>query len=254
MAVRDERGKRHRGLVSLTGRAPSQSPKEPAEFQVALLTSPVAVQSVPGATAICIPHLARGAAVVDAASGLPSIAQEIAALKRGEMSEARHAQYRAGEVRLPAGTVDAAKVFAPGGRVDLEHLALVLVDMRRSELLAPFYAIIRHELGMPPTANALLALETRLYPADPDERPPARAPGIARLRRALKRLEAGDTPAMTLDELTADLRFLRLFERTEHILRRTALDRLLSDVSAPTPEPPARSSARIIKLRPRGDA
>ena len=195
--------------------------------------SPLSIRSVPGATAICIPHLARAAAVVDAASELPTVAQEIAALKRGEISGARHAQYHAGEVRLPAGTIDAAKVFAPGGRVDLEHLALLLVDMRRSEMLAPYHAIIRHELGMPPPSNALLALETRLYPADADERPPARAPGIVRLRRALKRLEAGEEPAMTLDELTADLRFLLLFERTEHVLRRTALDRLLSDVVDP---------------------
>jgi hypothetical protein len=147
-------------------------------------------------------------------------------------------------------------VFLRGSRVDLEHLALVLVDMQRAETLAPYLAIIRHELGMPPSANALLALETRLFPADARERPPARAPGIARLRRAAKRLATNAAPDMTLDELTDDLRFLRLFERTEHVLRRDALDRLLDDVAArATPGlVPKRTRARIINLPPRGDA
>jgi hypothetical protein len=175
------------------------------------------------------------------------------------MSKARHAQYRAGQVLLPAGSIDAAKVFLRDATVDFEHLALVLVDMQRAETLAPYLALIRHELGMPPGANALLALETRLFPADPAERPPARAPAIARLRKALKRLEAGDDPSIDLDELTSDLRFLRLFERTEHVLRRGALDRLLLDVSGTThtapPTPgPRRRQARIIKLPKRGNA
>jgi len=254
LTVRDEHGKRHRGLASFADRAPKHPPEPPAEFHIVLLSAPASVRSVPSSTAVCIPHLARGAAIVDADADPPDIAREIAALKRGEMSASRHAQYRAGEIMLPFGTLEAAKVFLRGGRVDFEHLALALIEMQRAETLAPYLAVIRHELGMRPPANALLALETRLYPADPGERPPARAPGIARLRKALKRLDAGNAPEATLDELTEDLRFLRLFERTEHVLRRTALDRLLSDVVEPAAAPPPRTPARIIKLRPRGDA
>jgi len=239
--------------VSFADRPPKCPPDAPAEFRIVLLSAPATVRSAPGATAVCIPHLARNAALVDPGAEPPSITAEIAALRRGEMSTARHAQYRAGEIILPFGTLDAAKAFLRGGRVEFEHLALALIEMQRAETLAPYLAVIRHELSMPPSANALLGLETRLHPADPNERPPARAPGIARLRRALKRLNAGQAPQATLDELTADLRFLRLFERTEHVLRRTALDRLLSDVVEPATPPPARAPGRIIKLRPRGD-
>jgi hypothetical protein len=264
LSVRDERGKRHRGVVSFGERPPKRSPEPPSEFHIALLTAATTVRSVPGATAVCVPRLAREAAILGARSELAGIAGEIAEIKRGHMSDARHAQYRAGEVLLPAGSIDAAKVFGRGAKVDFEHLALVLVDMHRSETLAPYLAIIRHELGVPPAANALLALSARLFPADANERPPARAPGIVRLRRVLKNLTAGDEPAMTLDDLTQDLRFLRLFERTEHVLRRVALDRLLADVAegerAPAARAPgarapgARAPVRIIKLHRRGDA
>jgi hypothetical protein len=261
LAVRDERGKRHRGVVALADKAPKRPPEPPHAFSIALLTSPSTPSTVPGATALCVPHLARNAARLDRDVAVPGVRAELAALRRGEVSAARHAQYRAGEILLPYGKLDAAKVFLRGNRVDFEHLALLLVEMQRAEALAPYLAIIRHELAMPPSSNALLALETRLFPADASERPPARAPGIARLRRALKRLEAGEAPDLTLDELTADLRFLRAFERTDHLLRRTALDRLLSDIVRPTSPPaagatPARQPgpARIIKLRPRRDA
>jgi hypothetical protein len=260
LTVRDERGKRHRGVVSLADRAPKRPPEPPAEFHIVLLPSPASVRTVPAATAICTPHLARGAAIVDPTSEPPDIPTEIAALRRGEMSAARHAQYRAGDIYLPFGTLDAAKAFLRDGRVDFEHLAFALIEIQRAEVLAPYLAVIRHELGMPAPANALLALQTRLHPADPNERPPARAPGIVRLRKALRRLEAGDVPDITLDQLTTDLRFLRIFERTEHLMRRSALDRLLSDIVEPATLPPpsaprpARGPARIVKLRPRGDA
>jgi hypothetical protein len=252
LAVRDERGRRHRGIISYGERPPKRPPEAPYEFHIALLTAPMMVRSAPGATAVSVPHLARGSAIVDATAAVPSITSEIAALKQGHMNEARHAQFRAGEIVLPAGTIDPAKVFGRGGTVDFEHLALVLVDMHRSETLAPYLALIRHELEMPPAGNALFALEARLLPADKSERPPARAPGITRLRKALKRLTGGDAPDMTLDAMSEDLRFLRLFERTEHVLRRSALDRLLADV-ADGPAAPS-EPARILKLRQREDA
>jgi hypothetical protein len=219
-----------------------------------LLLAPASVSSAPGATAICVPRLARAGAVVGRGAEPLALADEIAGMKRGRLSAPRHAQYRAGEVVIPAGSIDAAKVFPRGGRVDLEHLGLLLVDIQHAETLAPYLAIIRHGLGMPPSANALLALEMRLYPADTGERPPARAPGIARLRKTLKGLAAGKAPDITLDVLAEDLRFLRLFERTEHVLKRGALDRLLADVVNPTSASPPRAPARIIKLHRRGDA
>ncbi len=254
LVVRDERGRRHRGIVTYGTLPPTRPPEPPYEFHIALLTAPASVRSVPGATAVCVPHLARGSVVADEAAAVPSVASEVVALKQGRMSEAHHAQFRAGEIALPVGRIDAAKVFLRGAAVDFEHLALVLVDMHRSETLAPYLGVIRHELQMPAAANALFALEARLFPADKSERPPARAPGIARLRKALKRLTTGDAPEITLDAMTKDLRFLRLFERTEHVLRRSALDRLLADVAnadGPAVQP---KPARIIKLHRREDA
>jgi hypothetical protein len=64
----------------------------------------------------------------------------------------------------------------------------------------------------------------------------------------LRALEAGDPPASTLEQLTDDLRFLRLFEREDHVLKREALDRLLGDV---IDAPPARrtSPAPVVPLR-----
>lgn len=254
--ARDERGKRHRGIVSYGDEVPTGPPEPPAEFRIALLAAPASIEHAPGATAICVPKLARAGAVVDAAAPPLGIATEIAALKQGVLPRAHHAQYEAGRVVLPAGEIDSAKVFTRGRtNVALERLALVLVDQAHAEAIAPYIAVIRHELKLKSGGSALLALEARLTPADARERPPARAPGIARVKNALRRLKAGALPAITLETLTDDLRFLCLFEREEHVLRRDALDRLLADVmgDAPPPmSPPER--APILRLRPREDA
>lgn len=255
--ARDERGKRHRGIVSYGDDLPSGPPQPPAEFRIALLATPAPIEHAPGATAICVPKLARAGALVDRATPPPGIAAEVAALKQSVLPRASHAQYEAGHVVLPAGQIDAAKIFTRGREnVELEHLALVLVDQAHAETIAPYIAIIRHELKLKSGGNALLALEARLTPADARERPPARAPGIVHLRSALRRLKEGALPTIALETLTADLRFLCLFEREEHVLRRDALDRLLADVMGGAPPPKSRRprSAPILPLRPREDA
>jgi hypothetical protein len=214
------------------------------------------VERAPGATAICVPKLTKMRAILDAASPPPGAAAELAALKRGVLPAAHHAQYEAGHVVLPSGEIDARSVF-PRGRpnVEFERLALVLVDQAHAEAMAPYTAVLRHELGLESGGNPLLALETRLTPADPSERPPARAPGIARLRTALRRMKSGTLPDISLETLTEDLRFLRLFEREEHVLRRDAIDRLLADVMDDAPMPPVKRAqpARIVPLRPTED-
>lgn len=255
--ARDERGKRHRGIVSYGDDVPAGPPEPPAEFRIALLATPMSVERAPGATAICVPKLARAGALFDAAAPPLGIAAEIAALKQGVLPRAHHAQYEAGHVVLPAGEIDTARIFTRGRpNVELERLALVLIDQAHAEAIAPYIAVIRHGLGLRPNGNALLALEARLTPADARERPPARAPGIVRLKSALRRLKKGTLPAIALETLTEDLRFLRLFEREEHALQRDALDRLLADVmgGAPPPKPRRPKSAPIVPLRPREDA
>jgi hypothetical protein len=253
--ARDERGKRHRGVVSYGDEVPVEGSAPPAEFRIALLAAPSTVENVPPATAICIPRLSKTRALVDAATVPLSLSHELAALKRGVLPAPHHAQYEAGQVLLAIGTIDATKIF-PSGKpnVEFERLALTLVDVARGEMIAPYTAAIRYELKLPPGSNALLALESRLAPADPRERPPARAPGISRLKKTLSRLKDGAAPAVSLDVLTEDLRFLRLFESEEHALRREAMDRLLADIiQDPSPPPPKTTPAPapIVPLRRR---
>jgi hypothetical protein len=229
--VRDERGRRHRGLISYTDAAPADPPSPPATFHIALLVRPADVSAAPAATAVCVPKLTKASAIVGDRTAVEAASAAVSGLKRGILPEALHAQYGAGRIVVPAGEVDARKVFPPGRtHVDLEHLALLLVERASVEAMAPYIAIIRRELRVPPGGNALLALETRLSPADPRERPPARAPGIVRLRAALRHMKIGALPGIAIEAMSEDLRFLRLFEREEHALRRDALDRLLADV------------------------
>lgn len=255
--MRDERGRRHRGIVSYGGHPPTTPPADPAKFHIAFLSSPSAIDAAPRATAICVPKLAKSRAIVGPVA--PSLGGDGVAtmLRNGSLPAPLHAQYQAGRVVTDAGAIDARKVFVPrGGTVDLEHLALVLVDRSRAEAVAPYVALIRRELGLPSAANAWLALETRLDPADPSEKPPARAPAIRRLQSALRRVKGGRLPQEPLETFADDLQFLRLFERAEHALRRDALDRLLADVITDAPVAVRRRSrpATILRLPRRRDA
>lgn len=103
---------------------------------------------------------------------------------------------------------------------------------RRDEAIAPYTALIRHELGLPPGGDARGELAARLEPTSASERPPSDAPGIARLRRVLTALDAGRAPRVTLEQLTDDLRFLRLFEPASPAMASDAMTRLLRDVMA----------------------
>ena len=109
--------------------------------------------------------------------------------------------------------------------------------------LGPAYVgLIRHELCLGPGTDALAELGSRLRPEDPAARPPYRAPGIVRLRRALRRLETGKAPVVTLEEFAADLQFLKLFEPEQPSIARDAMQRLLTDVMN-TP-PPGKASKK----------
>lgn len=112
--------------------------------------------------------------------------------------------------------------------------------MNEPELIAAYIGVLRHELKLRPGADALLELEVRLSPTDPDQRPPARAPGIARLAKALARLRAHTLPASSLDQFAEDLRFLRVFEDDASAWSGEALDDLLANVIA-VPAPKTRS-------------
>lgn len=138
--------------------------------------------------------------------------------------------------------------------------------MNEPELIAAYVGVLRHQLELPRGADALLELELRLTPADPRQRPPARAPGIARLARALKRLRQHQTPADSLDQFADDLKFLRVFEEGTGGWSVEAVDDLLANVIA-LPKPRARNTpptekttagpAPIVPFRPRkprGDA
>jgi hypothetical protein len=231
-----------------TSAAPVRGPAAPAEFQVVLLSAAQPPRRIPHATAFCLPVFTKDAALAGP-SKLPTLAE----LRRGELPAATRAQFAAGHVLHAGGQLPATVVFPSGSNAfDFERLALMLVEQRQSEALAPYAAIMRRELRLAAGTDARLALRVRLKPADEGERPPRRAPGIMRLRGVLRALDAGQVPAVTLEQLTEDLRFLALFERREHLLRRDALDRLLGDVmQAP---PPRRSTrARVLKLHPRKD-
>ena len=138
--------------------------------------------------------------------------------------------------------------------------------MEQAEVVAAYVGLLRHELHLPRGADALLDLELRLTPADARQRPPARAPGIARLARALKRLRAHKPPAVSLEVFAEDLRFLRAFDDDPAAWSSEALDDLLANViaspAARTPRSPAKDDAGAKSpppvpfrpRKPRGDA
>src|SRR4051812_29749705 len=98
------------------------------------------------------------------------------------------------------------------------------------ETHAAFLAVIRHELQLPRGIEPLVALALRLTPPDKSERPPRSAPGIARLVKALRRLEARKAPAGTIEQFSEDLRFLRMFGRDADAWTAEALSDLMANV------------------------
>ena len=132
--------------------------------------------------------------------------------------------------------------------------------MEEPELVAAYIGVLRHELKLPRGADPLLELELRLTPPDPAQRPPGRAPGIARLARALKRLRAHKPPGDSLDQFADDLRFLRVFDNDLGAWSLEAIDDLLANVIAmpgprarktPSAGAPADAPPPVVPFRPR---
>jgi hypothetical protein len=132
--------------------------------------------------------------------------------------------------------------------------------MNETELVAAYVGVLRHELKLPRGADPLLEMELRLSPSEARQRPPARAPGIARLAKALKRLRLHKTPVDSLDQFAEDLRFLSVFDDDTSAWSSEAIDDLLTNVIAmPSPrasKTPAASAtpdaaAPFVPFRPR---
>ncbi len=95
--------------------------------------------------------------------------------------------------------------------------------------IAPYIDLIRTGLGIEPNSDAIAELAARLTPANAADRPPAKAPAVIRLGRALWSLRRRHAPAVSLDEFTRDLRVLKLFAPND-AWSADALDRLMTDV------------------------
>lgn len=243
-AVHDAQRVVHRGTVIYAERARAFPPVEPPdEFRIVLLASRRRLGGSPDATAICVP----GSPAVHPLGKLAKLylPDRIDALT---LPPRRMAAYACGRILAPAPLpIEPGDVFpAHSDHPRLDRLALAIIDVAVAEGVAPYTALIRHELGLPPGADALAALEARLSPANRAERPPARVPGIVRLRRALRRLRTHRAPELTLDQLVEDLRLLRLFA-ADAPWPRDAMERLLGDVQQPRRR---RKPAAIVPLRP----
>jgi hypothetical protein len=227
-AVHDARGSAHRGAVTYTDSLdePLSAPELPLRFHIVLLALPGRTNAVPERTAVCVPGTPK-LKPVRAKVPPPSLPKKIVDLW---LPPRLMAAYAAGRIAGPPRRVIAVdEVFPPhSDRPRLDRLALAIVAASEAELIAPWAAVIRHELKLRPGADALGQLDARLEPADASLRPPSRSPAVRRLRNASKRLHAGLAPQITLEQATEDLRVLLLFDNEP--ISRAGLDRLLSDV------------------------
>jgi hypothetical protein len=166
------------------------------------------------------------------------------------------AEYAAGSIVMASeGLVAPDDIFpAHADHPRLDRIALALIEAAAAEATAPYVALIRHELGLPSSADSLAALGERLAPPEPSARPPARAPGVLRLARALRRLRDGAAPADSLEQMTEDLRFLHLFDTEDNSMPRHALERLLDDVKQSAKPRDTEAAGKIVPLRRKRDA
>jgi hypothetical protein len=249
--VQDARARRHRGIVTWGADARTTPPDPPAEFRIGLLTHPAEVGDVPMRVAVCVPGVPRLRAIRPGED--VTLPRKIADLT---LPPHKMAEYAAGSIVMASeGLVAPDDVFpAHAEHPRLDRLALALIEVAAAEATAPYIAVIRHELELHSAADALAALGERLAPPEPSERPPARAPGVLRLARALRRLRDGAAPADSLEQITEDLRFLKLFDTGDSVLQQDALEHLLDDVKQ---QPPARGQTepgKIVPLRRKRDA
>jgi hypothetical protein len=239
--VHDARARRRRGSVSWRNKAPRRfaAPTPPDEFSIVVLSRPAEVRAVPAATAVCVPGATKIRTV-----GQQGERDMPASIKDLTLPPHRMAEFAAGRIVTAApDLIEPEDVFPPHSEHPrLDRLALALLRASDAEAVAPYLAIIRRELALRPGTDPLIALEARLTPADTGSRPPARAPGVQRLSKALRALREDRAPDCTLEVMVEDLHFLSLFEDSDKAFSREALDRLLSDVMG---EPdPGRRTAR----------
>jgi hypothetical protein len=256
-SVRDQHGRTRRGRVVYSDRADAvaSGPGGFAEFVILILAEHADVADVPPGTAICVPKPQKLHALRDVdANKMPSRLQDLT------LRPYRMAEYAGGRIVMSPGVaVSPADIFPPNTEHPrLDRIALALLQALDAEAMAPYTALIRHELALPPGADALAELEARLAPGDPKSSPPARAPAVLRLAKALRRMRQRATPEITLEEMTEDLKFLRLFEDDGKPWARQALERLLGDVrnaAAPkerrrrTDVAPEAPPANVVPLR-----
>jgi hypothetical protein len=227
-AVHDARGRAHRGAVTYTDSLEQQlsAPELPLRFHIVLLASPGRASAVPERTAVCVPGTPK-LKPVRAKVPPPSLPRKVVDLW---LPPRLMAAYAAGRIAgPPRGVIAVDDVFpSHSDRPRLDRLALAIVAASEAELMAPWAALIRHELSLRPAVGALAELDARLEPADASLKPPSRSPAVRRLRNASKRLHARLAPQITLEQASEDLRVLALFDNEP--ISRAALGRLLSDV------------------------
>ena len=203
-----------------------------------VLSAPAEVRGVPAGTAVCVPGPTKIRSLGQRTEpDMPASIDELT------LPPHRMAEFAAGRIVTAApDLVEPDDVFPPHSEHPrLDRLALALLRASDAEAVAPYLAIIRRELALRPGTDALIALEARLSPADAQSRPPARAPGIQRLSKALRALCEDRPPEYALEVMAEDLHFLSLFEDGEKAFSREALERLMTDMKAePEPRRPAR--------------
>lgn len=251
--MQDARARKHRGIVTWGTRLDEKltQPAPPARFLIAMLTEPSEIERAPERTAIVVPGVPRLRALRPGAD-VP-LPRKIADLT---LPPHKMAEYAAGRIVMNVeGVIEPEDVFpSHGDHPRLDRLALAIVEAAGAEETAPFLAVIRHELAMAPGADALAGLGERLAPPDARERPSPRAPGVLRLARALRQLRDGATPSTSLEQLTEDLRFLRMFDAEGPVLAGDALDKLFDDVAAgQRAAKEQRDAAKIVPLRRKRD-
>jgi len=260
--VQDARARRRRGIVVWCEELPSplEPPSPPAEFAIYVLAARARVTSTPERTAVCCPGTPKIRPLADSPpQHLPTSVEALT------LPPYRMTTYAAGRiVTAVSGLIEPAEVFGPGtDHPRLDRLALALLDAADADERAPYLALLRRGFGVPPGADPLEELGRRLVPEDPSQRPPARAPGVLRLAKALRRLRAGQSPEQTLEKYRDDLAFLKLFDRSEP-WSPDALERLVDDVTgAPALRPKskrpmrhhkaAKAPANVVPLRRDGD-
>ncbi len=233
-SVRDHQGRTRRGRVvySDRGGAAAGGAGGVAEFLIVLLDGPDSIDAAAANTAICIPKPPNLHALRNTdANKLPSRLQDLT------FRPHRMAEYAGGRIVAPTpDAIDPTDIFpVHSEHPRLDRLALTLLEASDAEAIAPYTAVIRREFDLPAGADALAALETRLSPSDPSQGAPARAPGVVRLKAALRKLRKGTVPEVAIETMTEDLRLLRLFDDEHAAWPAAALDQLLGDVRAASP-------------------